>query len=114
MALKTAFGPLLFGRPKAEVNTCVSSTNLYAILGDLFPRKLLGSTLTGTNSRRRNLTLEVTFWAFLAQILSPKTSCREIVHRVEVWWRWAHVRSSPMSADLECLQILHGISPQWF
>jgi hypothetical protein len=99
MALKTpffaSFGPLLFGRARAKVNQSVQRLqqldDLYAILGDLFPRKWLDPTVAGPNSRQRCLTPEVTFWAFLAQILSPKTSCRELVHRVEVWWRWSNL-----------------------
>jgi hypothetical protein len=102
MALKTpffhAFGPLLFGRAKAQVNRSLQDLkgldDLYSVFGDLFPAKLLDPTAKGTNSRQRRLPPVVTFWAFVAQVLSPKTSCREIVHRIEVWWRWANVRSA--------------------
>jgi len=101
MALKTpffhAFGPLLFGRAQAKVNKSLQDLkgleDLYAVFGDLFPEKLLDPTAKGANSRRRSLPAAVTFWAFVAQVLSPKTSCREIVHRIEVWWRWANLRS---------------------
>src|ERR1700678_4157562 len=89
MALKTpffkAFGPLLFGRAKAQVNRSLQDLqgldDLYSVLGDLFPEKLLDPTEKGANSRRRRLPASVTFWAFVAQVLSPKTSCREIAHR---------------------------------
>ena len=91
MALKTpffhAFGPLLFGRAKAQVNRSLRDLkgldDLYSVFGDLFPEKLLDPTAKGTNSRQRRLPPVVTFWAFVAQVLSPKTSCREIVHRIE-------------------------------
>jgi hypothetical protein len=102
MALKTpffhAFGPLLFGRAKARVNQRLQDLkglgDLYAVFGDLFPEKLLDPTEKGVNSRQRALPAAVTFWAFVAQVLSPKTSCREIVHRIEVWWRWGNLRSA--------------------
>jgi hypothetical protein len=111
MALKTpffhAFGPLLFGRAKAQVNQSLQDLHglddLYSVFGDLFPEKLLDPTAKGVNSRQRRLPPVVTFWAFVAQVLSPKTSCREIVHRIEVWWRWANLRSGvTLSAQAWC------------
>jgi hypothetical protein len=68
--------------------------DLYAIFGDLFAERLLERSDKGTNSRRRSLPPQVTFWAFLAQALSPKSSCREVVRRVEAWWRWGQLRSA--------------------
>ena len=102
MALKTpffeAFGPLLFGRSQAKVRKNLQEIaqleDLYAVFGDLFPQKLLAPTASGPNSRQRSLPAVVTFWAFVAQVLSPKTSCREISRRIEVWWRWGHLRSA--------------------
>ena len=102
MALKTpffkAFGPLLFGRAKTSVLTRLQRLqgleDLYAVFGDLFPEKLLEPTAKGANSRQRRLPAVVTFWAFVAQVLSPKTSCREIAHRIEAWWRWGNLRSA--------------------
>lgn len=87
-----AFGPLLFGRPARATLARVSKLNslqeLYAIFGDLFPQRLLNPTEKGTNSRRRSLPAQVTFWAFVWQVLSPGSSCRETVRKVEAWWRW--------------------------
>jgi len=127
MALKTpffhAFGPLLFGRAKARVNQSLQDLkgldDLYSVFGDLFPEKLLDPTAKGTNSRQRRLPPVVTFWAFVAQVLSPKTSCREVVHRIEVWWRWANVRSAAtltsqawcyarQRLSLETLRLING------
>ena len=77
--------------------------DLYGALGDLFPEKMLDPANIGTNSRRRCLPPVVTFWAFVAQVLSPKTSCREITHRIEVWWRWANLRIRPgLTASAYC------------
>ena len=45
--------------------------------------------MQGANSRERTFTAQVTFWAFVAQILSPGSSCREMVRRVDAWWQRA-------------------------
>ena len=86
-----AFGPLLFGRPKGsgikKLGQLNSLQELYALFGHLIPEQLLAPTEEGVNSRERLFTPQVTFWAFAAQILSPGTSCREIVRRVEAWWQ---------------------------
>jgi len=88
-----AFGPLLFGRaPKAaavKLSRIDSLEQLYELFGDLIPRKLLDLSEKGINSRSRSLPPRVTFWAFVAQVLNPGSSCREIVRKVEAWWRWA-------------------------
>jgi len=96
MAIKTpffeAFGPLLFGRaPRRaveELGKIDSLEQLYGLFGDLIPSKLLEPKEKGVGSRDRALPARVTFWAFVAQTLSPGTSCREIVRKVEAWWRW--------------------------
>ena len=92
-----AFGPLLFGRPArgalARLSKLDSLQELYAIFGDLFPQRLLSPTAKGVNSRRRSLPAQVTFWAFVWQILSPGSSCRETVRKVEAWWRWGQRRA---------------------
>lgn len=86
-----AFGPLLFGRPARgalrKVGRLNSLQGLYELFGHLIPEARLAASPTGRNSRERVFTPQVTFWAFVAQILSPGSSCREIVRRVEVWRR---------------------------
>ena len=85
-----AFGPLLFSRPArqamAKLGRLNSLEELYSAFGDLFPDKLIEPAEQGANSRSRTFSGRVTFWAFAAQILSPGSSCREIVRRVEAWW----------------------------
>jgi hypothetical protein len=85
------FGPLLFGRPARRALQKIGRINslqeLYEIFGHLLPDRLLAATDAGTNSRARLFSTQVTFWAFVAQILSPGTACREIVRRVEAWWQ---------------------------
>ena len=86
-----AFGPLLFGRPARgtikKLTRLDSLGELYELFGHLIPERLLASSEAGVNSRERIFTPQVTFWAFVAQILSPGSSCREMVRRVEAWWQ---------------------------
>jgi hypothetical protein len=88
-----AFGPLLFGRrPKSEqekarakLQSAQSLGDLQAACTDAIPDKLLAPMEKGDFSRCRIYSLPVLFWAFLAQVLSPNTSCREIVRRILAW-----------------------------
>ena len=87
-----AFGPLLFGRPAknaaAKIQASVQSLgDLYELFGDLFSEKLFALEERGPNSRERVFSPQVTFWAFVAQVLSPDSPCREAVRRVEAWWQ---------------------------
>ena len=70
----------------AKLGRLNSLEELYSAFGDLFPDKLIEPAEQGANSRSRTFSGRVTFWAFAAQILSPGSSCREIVRRVEAWW----------------------------
>jgi hypothetical protein len=118
-----AFGPLLFGRPARAALECLrkldSLQELYAIFGDCFPQRLLSPTEKGANSRRRSLPAQVTFWAFVWQVLSPGSSCRETVRKVEAWWRWGQRRArrglSPSAycqararLDSQTLKLIHA------
>ncbi len=47
---------------------------------------MLSPTDKGINSRQRAYPLPLTFWAFLSQVLSPGSSCREIVRKVQAWY----------------------------
>ena len=87
------FGSLLFGRPpKSEqskahekLQSAQSLGDLKAACGDSIPDNFLAPTAKGAHSRRRQYSLPVVFWAFLAQVLSPNISCREIVRRLQAW-----------------------------
>ena len=89
------FGPLLFGRPAARQAAAQlrqragSLVDLYELFGHLFSDKLLECEDKGLNSRERFFSPQTTFWAFVSQVLSPGSSCREAVRRVEAWWRHA-------------------------
>lgn len=98
-----AFGPLLFGRPARgaiqKLKRLNSLQELYELFGHLFPERLLAPSDAALNSRQRTFSPQVTFWAFAAQILSPGSSCREIVRRVEAWWRQRARSAATMSAS---------------
>jgi len=52
------------------------------LFGSWIPDVALAQEKTGTNSRRRRFPVELTFWAFLSQILNPGSPCREAVRQV--------------------------------
>jgi hypothetical protein len=75
-----AFGPLLFGKParraSAKLRRVRSLEDFYDLFGHLFSEKLLEREVKGVNSRERVFSPKVTFWAFVAQVLSPDSPCR--------------------------------------
>jgi hypothetical protein len=74
------FSSVLFGRPALsglqeklrEVAALNTLSDFFATFGFLIPDALLRRRSSGANSRQRRFTLHVTFWAFLAQTLSPR------------------------------------------
>jgi Transposase DDE domain len=89
-----AFAPLLFGRPprcfdsalRARVLAADSLSELREAFGSMIPDALLGTQNQGAGSRQRLFSPLITFWAFLAQVLSPNSACREAVRKVQAWW----------------------------
>jgi Transposase DDE domain len=89
-----AFGPLLFGRPprsfnataRAKVLAAHSLCELREAFGSMIPDALLSTQNEGVGSRQRLFSPLITFWAFLAQVLSPNSACREAVRKVQAWW----------------------------
>ncbi len=89
-----ALAPLLFGRPprswsatlQAEVKRADSLAQLRALFGAMIPDALLAPAQEGTGSRERLFSSLITFWAFLSQVLSPHTACREVVRKVQAFW----------------------------
>jgi hypothetical protein len=88
----SALGPLLFGRPpcselkklQAQAQGTDSISELRKALGQFVPDALLGRhTQSG---RDRLFTPLVTFWAFLSQVLSPQSACRDAVRKAQAWW----------------------------
>jgi hypothetical protein len=100
------FHRLLFGRPQrsameklqdqVEAIRRSSLCQLSKVYEPWLPVNLLKPANTGPNSRKRSYPLALTFWAFLSQVLSPGSPCREIVRKVQAW----HVaRRLPMPAS---------------
>jgi len=50
------------------------------------PAGLLKPAERGAHSRRRFFPQSLTFWAFLSQVLSPLSPCRETVRKVQNWF----------------------------
>ena len=48
--------------------------------------EILAPTESGDNSRQRDYSIAVTFWAFLIQVITPHCACREIVRKVQGWY----------------------------
>ena len=59
-------------------------------LVDLLPPPLLSATDEGCNSRDRIFSLRLTFECFVWQVLSPRTSCRQVVRHVQALCRLHH------------------------
>jgi hypothetical protein len=93
MGLKTpffsAFGPLLFGRRAHRKLPVIEEDlgQLRGVFGSHLPKASLAAAKDGAGSRRRIFSVEGTFWAFLFQVLSPECGCREVVRKVQAWWR---------------------------
>jgi hypothetical protein len=87
----SGFGPLLFGRGSKftlkKVQAIRSLESLFEMFGDFVPARFLSKETKGVNSRERELPPRVIFWAFVSQVLDPGSSCREILRKVEAWWR---------------------------
>jgi hypothetical protein len=60
-----------------------SLSELMSVFGAWIPFSRLQPKQEKANSRRRDYSLAVTFWAFLWQVLTPKTPCREVVRKVQ-------------------------------
>jgi len=86
----------LFGRSRrsqldqlrAQSEQCRQSSlsRLCEIFGPWLPTAMLSPSAKGLNSRQRTYPLPLTFWAFLSQVLSPGSSCREVVRKVQAWY----------------------------
>src|SRR5689334_11661096 len=102
-----AFGPLLFGRaPRAardlyrrQLLKADSISALREAFGMIVPDPLLGPQPTGSASRQRLFSPLVTFWTFLAQVLSPQAACRDAVRKAQAWWALYHrIEISPATS----------------
>ena len=93
-----AFGSLLFGRTprtaharfKSQLPRADSISALREAFGSLVPDTLLCPQPKGRASRQRLFSPLMTFWAFLSQVLSPNSACREAVRKAQAWWSLRH------------------------
>ena len=108
MPLSTPFFPqfnpavLPVGRAKIQELATASLDHLAALFQDRIGPDLLAPAPRGPNSRRRIFSTAVTFWAFLSQILSPNSSCREAVRRVAALWHLEHNRQIDSDTGAYC------------
>jgi hypothetical protein len=102
-----AFGPLLFGRaPRAarelyerQLPKADSISALREAFGSMIPDTLLCRQPKGRASRQRLFSPLVTFWTFLAQVLSPQSACRDAVRKAQAWWALHHhIEISPATS----------------
>jgi hypothetical protein len=90
------FRRLLFGRAQrsaqqqlraqAQALDHASLCQLGKVCAPWVPARLLKPPDHGAPSRRRFFPQALTFWAFLAQVLSPESPCRETVRKVQAWY----------------------------
>ena len=69
---------------------------LEALFGQWLPHHQLCPTEEGPCSRQRHWPLRLTFWAFLAQVLSPGSACRAAVRQAQAH---ARLEGRPVPAD---------------
>lgn len=62
-----------------------SLSQLGKVCAPWLPARLLKPNARGAHSRRRFFPQAVTFWAFLSQVMSPGSPCRETVRKVQAW-----------------------------
>jgi len=94
------FHRLLFGRAqrsaqqqlqdKARALDLTTLSQLGALCAPWVPARLLKPTERGAHSRRRFFPQGLTFWAFLSQVLSSRSPCRETVRKVQASYAARH------------------------
>ena len=90
------FNRLLFGRAQrtaqqqlriqAQELEQATLCQLGKVCAPWVPARLLKPTESGDHSRQRFFPQGLTFWAFLSQVLSPESPCRETVRKVQAWY----------------------------
>ena len=73
-------------RTQAQALEQASLCQLGKVCAPWVPARLLKPTERGAHSRQRLFPQGLTFWAFLSQVLSPQSSCRETVRKVQAWY----------------------------
>lgn len=120
------FHRLLFGRARRSAHQQLHAQalaleqatlcQLGTVCAPWIPTRLLSPAARGDHSRRRLFPQALTFWAFLSQVLSPGSPCRETVRKVQAWYA-ARRRPCPGSGTAAycrarsrlCLDTLHKV-----
>ena len=105
-----SFRHLLFGKAprqfhrtlKKRLHAATSLGELREAFGAMIPDAFLSPAEAGENSRERIYTPLITFWAFMAQVLSPHVSCREAVRKVQAWRGLAQVIEISKATSAYC------------
>ena len=87
-----------------------SLSELADLFGSFIPPFLLRKKQKKAHSRERVYSLTTTFWAFLFQVLSPHTPCREVVRKLQSYCseRELPLPSSSTSAYCQARKRLEG------
>ncbi len=75
--------PAALGRRTTQRLRQTTPARLQEHLRDFLPAPLLCAEEDGPNSRNRVFSLRLTFECFVWQLLTPQTSCREVVRQVQ-------------------------------
>ena len=68
---------------QARAAALSSLSELSLLLGRFVPEGLLERAAQKEHSRERIFSFRSTFWAFVSQVLTPRTSCLEVVRKVQ-------------------------------
>ena len=96
------------GRRTAQTIRQATLGQLQENLRQLLPAPLLSATDEGPNSRQRIFSLRLTFECFIWQVLTPQTSCREVVRQVQALLR-LHGRGLIDEDDSAYVQARHRL-----
>ena len=77
---KSAMASLYISSRSAALS---SLSELSVLFGRFVPEVLLQRALQKEHSRERIFSFRSTFWAFVSQVLTPRTSCLEVVRKVQ-------------------------------
>jgi hypothetical protein len=127
MKATTPFFPLfrgqLFGRPprsarerlrqEARQLQRASLGKLTGLFAHYIPPSLLAPTAKGAGSRQRIFSTRTTFWAFLAQVLSPQSSCRETLRKLQAWQAACTSQMASSSSTSAYCQARSRLSLDW-
>lgn len=117
MMLRTPFFPdftkSLFGSAEKKEAESIAShleslrssglSHLSEVIGNFLPlEKLFRTSDSGSGSRKRIFSTQVTFWAFLHQVLTRDSSCRDAVRKVQAMCAERGLKIPSEKSDAYC------------